>query len=97
MSFRILAITLYLGSLIPLLVLVGLVVYRLQQSYLLNDTRSRLVNFVRAGVADQPTQADLSLLAVRLGERLRVLGADMFVKDAAGAPVPPALGTGPWL
>ena len=48
-SFRILAITLYLGSLIPLLVLVGLVVYRLQQSYLLNDTRSRLVNFVRAG------------------------------------------------
>lgn len=96
-SFRILVITLYLGSLIPLLVLVGLVVYRLQQSYLLNDTRSRLVDFVRAGVADQPTQADLSLLAVRLGERLRVLGADMFVKDAAGAPVAPALGTGPWL
>ena len=39
----------------------------------------------------------MSLLAVQLGVRLRVLGADMFIKDATGAPVPPALGTGPWL
>ncbi len=96
-SFRALIIALYLGSLIPLLVAVGLVVYRLQQTYLLNDTRTRLVEFIRTAVAEQPAQADLSLLAVQLGSRLRVLGADMFIQDAAGAPVPPALGTGPWL
>ena len=96
-SFRSLIMLLYIGSLVPLLVLVGLVVYRLQQTYLLNDARSRLLDFVRADVEGLPPDADLTVLAVNLSERLRVLGADLFMKDASGSPVPPALGTGPWM
>ena len=96
-SFRGLIMLLYIGSLVPLLVLVGLVVYRLQQTYLLNDARSRLLDFVRADVEGLPPDADLTILAVNLNERLRVLGADLFMKDASGSPVPPALGTGPWM
>lgn len=97
LSFRGLIVLLYLGSLIPLLALIGLVVYRLQQNSLINDAQERLTEFVRADVASNAPGADLTDLTVLLGEHLRVLGADLFVKDAGGRPVPPALGTGPWL
>ncbi len=97
LSFRGLIVLLYLGSLIPLLTLVGLVGFRMQQDFLLTDARDRLIEFVRADVTELAPDADLTNLAVQLGEHLRVLGADLFVQDAEGRPVPPALGTGPWL
>jgi two-component system, OmpR family, sensor kinase len=97
-SYRGLIIVLYLGSLVPLLVVMGLLVYGIQQAFLINDTRSRLNEFVQAAVEPTTVTGDtLSRLAVSLGDTLRVLGADVFVKDAEGNPVPPALGTGPWL
>jgi len=97
LSFRGLIVLLYLGSLIPLLTLIGLVVYRTQQNFLITDAHDRLTEFVRAGVTSLEPGTDLTTLSVLLGEHLRVLGADLFIKDADGRPVPPALGTGPWL
>jgi two-component system, OmpR family, sensor kinase len=97
LSFRSLIVLLYLGSLIPLLTLIGLVVYRSQQTFLITDLHERLTEVVRADVTSLPPSTDLTNLSVLLGEHLRVLGADLFVKDADGSPVPPALGTGPWL
>ncbi len=97
LSFRWLIIFLFVGSLIPLLVMVGLVVFRLQQNYLVNEAQRRLRNFVQADVEQYASETDLTSLAVNLGEHLRVLGADMFIQNASGNPVPPALGTGPWL
>src|SRR5512136_2529648 len=97
LSFRGLIVLLYLGSLIPLLTLIGLVVYRSQQNFLITDAHDRLTEFVRAGVTSVAPGTDLTTLSVLLGEHLRVLGADLFIKDANGRPVPPALGTGPWL
>lgn len=97
LSFRGLIILLFVGTMIPLLIMVGLVVFRLQQIYLVNEAQNRLVDFVQAGVEQYGSDADLTLLAVNLGEHLRVLGADMFIQDASGKPVPPSLGTGPWL
>ncbi|MEN6410286.1 MAG: HAMP domain-containing sensor histidine kinase [Anaerolineaceae bacterium] len=96
-SFRGFIILLFIGGMIPLLVMVGLVVYRLQQSYLVNESQNRLIDFVQSGVKQYSGDADLTVLAVNLGERLRVLGADMFIQNAAGNPVPPSLGTGPWM
>lgn len=97
-SYRTFFISLYLGSLIPLLVVIGLLVYGIQQRFMVNSTRSRLSEFVQAAVEPVTvTENTLNRLAVSLGDQLRVLGADVFVKDAQGEPVPPALGTGPWL
>jgi two-component system OmpR family sensor kinase len=65
---------------------------------MLNNTRSRLSEFVRSTVESTNATGDtMTRLAIELGDALRVLGADVFVKDASGNPVPPALGTGPWL
>jgi signal transduction histidine kinase len=97
LSFRGLIILLFLGIMIPLLVMVGLVVFRLQQAYLINEAQSRLMDFVQADVEHYSSDTDLTALAVNLGEHLRVLGADMFIQNASGNPVPPSLGTGPWL
>ena len=97
LSFRGLIVLLFVGSMIPLMVMVGLVVFRLQQAYLVNEAQKRLIDFVQAGVEQYTTDASLTVLAVNLGEHLRVLGADMFILDANGNPVPPSLGTGPWL
>lgn len=97
LSFRLLIIIMFVGGMLPLQATVGLVVYRLQQSYLLREAERRLTSFVRAGVEAYAGEGDLTVLAVALGETLRPLGADLFVQDADGAPVPPALGTGPWL
>ncbi|MGC9523542.1 MAG: sensor histidine kinase [Anaerolineae bacterium] len=97
LSFRALIMLLFVGGMMPLLIAVGLVVYRLQQTYLVNEAENRLVEVVQAGVAQHAGDADLTVLAVRLGEPMRVLGADLFIQDASGAPVPPSLGTGPWL
>lgn len=97
-SYRAFFISLYLGSLIPLLVVIGLVVYGIQQRFMINTTRSRLSEFVQAAVTSvSVSENTLNRLAVSLGDQLRVLGADVFVKNAQGQPVPPALGTGPWL
>jgi signal transduction histidine kinase len=97
LSFRGLIILLFVGSMIPLLVMVGLVVFQLQKAYLISEAQRRLIDFVQAGVELYASDTDLTILAVNLGEHLRVLGADMFIKNASGNPVPPALGTGPWL
>lgn len=98
LSFRGLIIILFVGGLILLLVMVGLLVFRLQQAYLLDEAQDRLISFVEAGVAAQfGNSTDLTFLAYHLAEDLRVLGADMFIQDASGNPVPPSLGTGPWL
>lgn len=97
-SYRTLIITLYLLSLIPLLVIMGLLVYGIQQAFMINNTRNRLSEYVQATVAETEITGDsLTRLAINLGDSLRILGADVFVKDAQGQPVPPALGTGPWL
>ena len=51
LSFRGLIVLLFVGSMIPLLVMVGLVVFRLQQAYLVNqEAQKRLIDFVQAGV-----------------------------------------------
>lgn len=97
LSFRGLIILLFVGCLIPLMVLVGLVVFQLQQAYLVDEAQRHLVDFVQAGVEKYVSDTNLTLLAVNLGEHLRVLGADMFIQNASGNPVPPSLGTGPWL
>ncbi|MBN1246275.1 MAG: hypothetical protein JXC32_01395, partial [Anaerolineae bacterium] len=97
LSFRSLILILFVGGMMPVLIAVGLVVYRLQQSYLINEAERRLVQIVQAGVEQHTAEDDLTVLAVRLGEPTRVLGADLFVQDPSGAFVPPALGTGPWL
>jgi two-component system OmpR family sensor kinase len=97
LSFRGLIVLLFVGTMILLLIMVGLVVFRLQQIYLVNEAQNRLVGFVQAGVGQYVRDTDLTGLAVNLGEHLRVLGADMFIQDAGGNPVPPSLGTGPWL
>jgi CHASE3 domain sensor protein len=55
LSFRGMIILLFVGSLIPLLVMVGLVVYRLQQVYLVNESQSRLVEFVQTDVEKYAT------------------------------------------
>jgi two-component system OmpR family sensor kinase len=96
-SFRTLIVLLYLGSLILLLVLIGLVVFRMEQNFLISDARDRLSEFVRADVTAFAPPADLTDLTVLMGEHLRGLGADLFVKDAVGRAVAPSLGTGPWL
>lgn len=97
-SYRTLIISLYLGSLIPLLVLMGLLVYGIQQTFLLNNARNRISELVQSGIQDSNVTGDnLTRLAVSLGDTLRVIGADVFLKDVQGRPVPPALGTGPWL
>jgi hypothetical protein len=88
LSFRGLVILLFVGAMIPLLIIVGLVVFRLQQIYLVDEAQKRLVDFVRAGVEQYVGDTDLTVLAVNLGEHLRVLGADMFIQDASGNPVP---------
>jgi two-component system OmpR family sensor kinase len=76
----------------------GLLVYGIQQSFMLNNTRNRLSELVQATVESTEISGDtLTRLAVALGDSLRILGADVFVKDAQGQPVPPSLGTGPWL
>ncbi len=97
LSFRGFIILFLIGTMVPLLVMVGLVVFRLQQTYLVKEAQNRLVSFVQAGVARFSNSTDLTLLAVNLSEHLRVLGADMFLQDVNGNPVPPSLGTGPWL
>lgn len=97
LTFRGLIFFLFIGTLIPLLVVVGLLVYRLQQAYLLDVAQRYLINFVQAGVEQFSADSDLTLLAVSLSESFRVIGADLFVLNAAGNPVPPSLGTGPWL
>jgi signal transduction histidine kinase len=97
LTFRGLIILLFVGIMIPLLVMVGLVVFRLQQAYLINEAQSRLVDFVQADVKQFTSGTDLTTLAVNLGEHLRVLGADLFIQNASGNPVPPSLGMGPWL
>jgi two-component system OmpR family sensor kinase len=97
LSFRALIILLFISTMIPLLIIVGLVVFRLQQTYLVNEAQDRLINFVQTNVEAHATNPDLTVLAVTLSEHLRVLGADMFIQDANGNPVPPSLGTGPWL
>jgi two-component system OmpR family sensor kinase len=96
-SFRGMIIFLFIGSMIPLLVIVGLVVYRLQQTYLINEANRRLTEFVQADVQQFAAEEDLTFLAVTLSEHMRVLGVDMFIQNAAGSPIPPSLGTGPWL
>jgi two-component system OmpR family sensor kinase len=97
-SFGTLNAILFLSIMIPILVVVGLVVYGLQQQFLVSSTRDRLKAFVESGVAATPMDPpNLSRLAVSLGERLRILGADLFIQNAAGEPVAPSLGTGPWL
>jgi two-component system OmpR family sensor kinase len=97
LTFRGLIILLFVGIMIPLLVMVGLVVFRLQQAYLINEAQSRLVDFVQADVKHFTNGTELTSLAVNLGEHLRVLGADMFIQNDSGIPVPPSLGIGPWL
>ncbi|OGO26209.1 MAG: hypothetical protein A2136_03600 [Chloroflexi bacterium RBG_16_54_11] len=97
LSFRGLIILFLVGTMIPLLIMVGLVVFRLQQTYLVKEAEVRLIDFVQAGVERFANDTDLTVLAVNLGEHLRVLGADLFIQDANGNPVPPSLGTGPWL
>ena len=97
LSFRSLVIFLFVGFLILLLVLVGVLVFRLQQAYLLNQAQSQLIDFVRAGVEEYSADEDLTVLAVNLGENLRMIGADLFIQNSDGKPVPPSLGTGPWL
>jgi len=96
-SFQGLIIILFVGSLIPLMVMVGLLVFRLQQAYLQNEAQKHLIDFVQAGVKQYVSDTDLTILAVNLAEHLRVLGADIFIQNANGNPVPPSLGTGPWL
>jgi hypothetical protein len=91
LSFRGLIFLLFVGALIPLLVMVGLLVYRLQQAYLLNEAQTHLIDFVRAGVEQYASDTDLTILAVNLGENLRVFGADMFIQDADGNPYHPRL------
>jgi len=97
LSFRWLIVLLFVGGMLPLQATVGLVVYRLQQSYLLRGAERRLTSLVGAGVEAYAGEGDLTVLALALGETLRPLGADLFVQDAEGGPVPPSLGTGPWL
>jgi two-component system OmpR family sensor kinase len=97
LSFRGLIIFLIVGIMIPLLVMVGLVVYRLQQDYLVNEAQTRLIEFVQNDVKKFSSSSNLTSLTLSLAEHMRVLGADVFVQSAAGRPVPPSLGTGPWL
>ena len=97
LSFRGLIILLFVGTMIPMLIMAGLVVFRLQQTYLVNEAQNRLIDFVQAGVEGFSSDTALTILAVNLSENLRVLGADMFIQDSTGKPVPPSLGTGPWL
>lgn len=97
LSLRTLLVLLFVGVTIPVLIVVEFLVYRLQQSYLLNDAERRLVGVVRSGVAQHAGEDSLTVLALSLGEPMRVMGADLFIQDADGKPVPPALGTGPWL
>lgn len=97
LSFRGLIVLLYLGGLIPLLILIGLLVYRSQQNIFMTDANDRLTEFAPVGVTSLAPGTDLATLSLDLGEHLRVLGADLFIKDADGRPVPHALGSGPWL
>lgn len=96
-SFRRLILLVYIITIIPLLAGVGLIVFRLQQTYLVEDIQNRLVNTVQTGVKNYVQGPDLTVLAQNLGEQLRAMGADMFVLDAQGNLVMPALGTGQWL
>jgi hypothetical protein len=77
-SFGTLNAILFLSIMIPILVVVGLVVYGLQQQFLVSSTRDRLKAFVESGVAATPMDPpNLSRLAVSLGERLRILDGPM--------------------
>lgn len=96
-SFRDLFVLAVVGSLIPLLALTGLLVFRRQRAYLLEDAQRRLMSFVQAGVEQYSGGSELSVLATDLGEDMRVLGADLFIENAQGEIVPPVLGTQPWL
>jgi len=78
-------------------VIVGLIVFHIQQTYLLEETQTRLVSTVQSSVKNYVNSTDLTVLAENLSEQLRAMGADMFVQDAAGNLVMPSLGTGFWL
>lgn len=96
-SFRTLLTAYLLGSFIPLLLLIGLIVYGFQRTYLIEQAKAQLSEAIRSEVEKSAPNLNLSLLAIQIGERIRPLGADLFIKDQFGNPVPPALGTGPWL
>lgn len=96
-SFRTLLTGLLFVGFIPLLLLIGLIVYGFQRTYLMEQAKSQLSSFIRVEIENLDPNSNLSLLAVQTGERIRPLGADLFIKDKDGNPVPPALGTGPWL
>ncbi|WP_322506433.1 HAMP domain-containing protein, partial [Anaerolinea sp.] len=96
-SFRTLLTGLLFVGFIPLLLLIGLIVYSFQRTYLMEQAKSQLSSFIRVEIENLDPNSNLSLLAVQTGERIRPLGADLFIKDKDGKPVPPALGIGPWL
>lgn len=97
LSFQELIFLLFIITIIPLLVTVGLVVFRLQQTYLVGETQKRLVASVGSSVKNYVNSADLTILAENLGEQMRAMGADMFVFDVDSNLVTPFLGTGLWL
>ena len=69
LSFRSLMMILFVAGMIPVLISVGLVVYRLQQGYLLRETERRLVRTVTSEVTQYASDRDLTVLAVSLASR----------------------------
>jgi signal transduction histidine kinase len=97
LSFRGNIIFLFIGSMVPLLVFVGLVVYGLQRISLLDRAETNLADVVGADIKQVQSEADLSQLAANLSAHLRTLGADVFLMSNNGSLIAPSLGSKPWL
>ncbi|MHB1354419.1 MAG: sensor histidine kinase [Anaerolineae bacterium] len=97
LSFRGLIILLYIGTVIPLLAIVGTVVYGLQRYTAISETQSLLIDLVTADASQVTGDSDLTSLAENLGAHLKALNADLFIRNTDGNLVKPALGANPWL
>jgi two-component system, OmpR family, sensor kinase len=101
-SFQLLLVSLYLGTVLPLLLLVGTLVYIEYRAFLIAEHTTAMQNLVRAivergGPPGPPGPTDPRRLAEVLAEQLQATDFASAVRDAEGRVVPPVLRGGPWL
>ncbi|NOK57281.1 MAG: hypothetical protein GFH27_549309n15 [Chloroflexi bacterium AL-W] len=103
LSFAWLLTIIYLGCMIPLLLLMGGLVYTEYRYFLINNYTTMIRDLVHAVAdpqgAEQPVEQTVALSRVTdvLVEQLRGSDFEVVVLDEAGQRVNPALGSGPWL
>jgi two-component system OmpR family sensor kinase len=101
-SFRRLLVRLYLATVLPLLLLVGALVYVEYRSFLITEHSVAMQDLVRAivergGPPGPPRPNNPRNLAAVLAEQLGPTDFAAIVRDADGQQLAPHHGSGPWL